>query len=310
MNASAPRSGVLVADKAAAMTSFDVVALVRRRLRLRPVGHAGTLDPGAVGVLPILIGEATKLMPYLQDMDKEYLATLRFGVRTDTLDLEGRVMATSPVPPLDHEGLTRITRAFVGRIKQVPPMYSALRHEGRRLYELARRGVEVARAPREVTVHAITVEEVAPPTATLRIACGKGTYVRTLAADLGEAVGCGAAVERLVRTRVGPFGLPEAIACAEIGAATADDLWRRVLPPEAALTGWPVVHLDARAAPRFLQGQAVEVTTPLGRTGGFVAVHGAEGGFVGVGELTAAGGRVRPARILHADRPGPRVLPA
>src|SRR2546425_1553542 len=146
MTASAPRSGVLVVDKAAGMTSFAVVALVRRRLGPRRVGHAGTLDPGAVGVLPVLIGEATKLMPYLQDMDKEYLATLRFGVRTDTLDLDGRVIATSPVPLLDRDVLTRITRAFVGRIKQVPPMYSALHHEGRRLYELARRGVEVARA--------------------------------------------------------------------------------------------------------------------------------------------------------------------
>ncbi|HEV8640759.1 MAG TPA: tRNA pseudouridine(55) synthase TruB [Methylomirabilota bacterium] len=310
MTESAPRSGVLVVDKAAGITSFDVVALVRRRLRPRRVGHAGTLDPGAVGVLPVLIGEATKLMPYLQDMDKEYLATLRFGVRTDTLDLDGRVIATSPVPPLDRDVLIRITRAFVGRIKQVPPMYSALHHEGRRLYELARRGLEVVRAPREVMVHAITVEEVVPPTAMLRIVCGKGTYVRTLAADLGEAVGCGAAIERLVRSRVGPFGLGEAVASSEISGAVADALWRRVLPPEATLAGWPVIRLDAPAALRFLQGQAAEVMPPLGRSGRFVAVHAAEGGFFGVGELMADGGRVRPARILHADRPGPRVLPA
>jgi tRNA pseudouridine55 synthase len=305
------RSGVLAVVKASGMTSFDVVALVRRRLGVRRVGHGGTLDPGAVGVLPILIGEATKLMPYLLDWDKEYLATLRLGLKTDTHDLGGRVLAEAPVPPLSGEALTRATRSFVGRIRQVPPMYSAIHHEGRRLYELAREGVEVPREAREVVVHAITVEEVAPPTVRLRIVCGKGTYVRALAADLGEALGCGAIVERLVRERVGPFELSRALPTAELGAWRPDAVWAQVLPPESALAGWPVVRLVARATESFLHGQTVAgiPSTMSSRPGRrFVAVHAVGGGFLGVGELI--GGRIKPARILHADHPGSRVLPA
>ena len=182
------RSGILVVDKPAAATSFDMVARLRRRLGVRRIGHAGTLDPDATGVLPLLIGEATKLVAYLQDEGKEYRATIRFGVTTDTQDITGRVLATAPVPPLTREGLTTATRAFVGPIRQVPPMFSALHHEGQRLYELARAGVEVAREPREVVVHEIVVEDVAETTATLRIACGRGTYIRTVAADLGAAL--------------------------------------------------------------------------------------------------------------------------
>ncbi len=304
------RSGVLVVAKAAGLTSFDVVSLVRRRLRVRRVGHAGTLDPGAVGVLPVLIGEATKLTPYLTDQDKEYRAVLRLGLSTDTHDLSGRVLAEAPVPPLTVEELTRATRPFVGRIRQVPPMYSAVHHQGRRLYELAREGREVPREPREVVIHAITVEEVDPPRATLKIACGKGTYVRALAADLGVALGCGAVVERLTRLRVGPFGLEEAISSTEIPATAPEALWSRVQPPAAALAGWPTVRLDARAAATFLHGQAVEARGESGGPERFVAVSTTAGHFLGVGERVGGGRWIKPARILHADHPGPRVLPA
>jgi tRNA pseudouridine55 synthase len=168
-------AGVLVVDKAAGVTSFDAVALVRRRLGLKRVGHAGTLDPDATGVLPMLLGEATKLMAYLADQDKEYVATLRLGVTTDTGDLSGRVLAEAPVPALDRDQVDEVCRPFVGRIKQVPPMYSAVHHGGRRLYELAREGVEVVREPREVVIHAIEVRAFALPDVEVRVVCGKGT---------------------------------------------------------------------------------------------------------------------------------------
>jgi tRNA pseudouridine55 synthase len=304
----ATRSGVLVVAKAAGMTSFDVVALVRRRLGARRVGHAGTLDPDATGVLPILIGEATKLMAYMQEFDKEYVVTVRFGVRTDTLDLSGRVLATAPVPALDRERLIKATRPFVGRIKQIPPMYSAIHHEGQRLYELARKGVEVPREPRTVVVRSMDVAGVELPRATLRIVCGKGAYVRSLVADLGDALGCGAAVEHLVRVRVGPFALRDAVPSAEVASSPAPALWARVLPPEAAMAGWPVVRLEPRVAAAFLNGQSVTAVPYPPGAARFVAVHASVGGFLGVGEFL--GGRVKPARILHADGPGPRVLPA
>lgn len=301
-------AGILVVDKRAGVTSFDAVAEVRRRLRVRRVGHAGTLDPGATGVLPILVGEATKLMPYLVHQDKEYRATLRLGVTTDTLDAGGRVLTTAPVPTLTREQAQLACRPFIGRIRQVPPMYSAVHHEGRRLYELARQGIEVDRRPREAVVHAIAVEEIGEERLTLRVVCGKGTYVRVLAADLGAALGCGALVEHLVRTRVGPFDLAHAVAWEELTVAAASALWARVLPPEAALAGWATVRLDLVAARHFVNGQAVEV--PGAPPAGPVRVHAADGSFLGIGEGIAGGKRVKPVRILNVDRPGTRVLPA
>ncbi len=308
--AAARSSGVLVVDKAAGMTSHDVVALGRRRLGLRRVGHAGTLDPAATGVLPILLGEATKLMPYLAEQDKAYVVTIRLGVTTDTQDLQGRILAERPVPPLTPETVARAARGFVGRIRQVPPMYSAVRHEGRRLYELAREGREVSRQPREVVVHALDVEEVSPPSVRLRVVCGKGTYVRTLVADLGEALGCGAVVERLVRTRVGPFTLDGAVPVPALASLPVDALRERVRPPEAALAGWPVIRLGPAEARAFTQGRTVAAPPGQRLDGPLVAVHEGQGRLLGVGSVVGGGAGVKPARILHADSPGPRVLPA
>ncbi len=324
------RSGILVVDKGRGATSFDVVALARRRLGVRRIGHAGTLDPDATGVLPILIGEATKLTPYLVDQDKEYLATVRFGVTTDTHDVSGRVLAEAPVDDLSPARLEDACRAFVGRIKQVPPMYSAVHHQGRRLYELARAGIEVERAPREVVVRSILIEKIDGPRAALRVVCGKGTYVRVLAADLGAALGCGGAVESLVRCRVGPFDLRDALSWPELtegrseapggrseapggrseAPAGRQALWSRVRPVEAALVGWPVVRLDGPGAMTFGHGQPADVIPAAATTEGFVRVHDIAGPMIGVGELTAGGSKVRPIRILHADRPRTRSLPA
>jgi tRNA pseudouridine55 synthase len=303
-------SGILVLDKKAGVTSFDAVAIVRRRLRARRVGHAGTLDPGATGVLPILVGEATKLAPWLVDQDKEYVAGIRFGVTTDTHDIGGRVLAEAPVPALTREMLERACRPFVGRIRQTPPMYSAVHHEGRRLYELAREGIEVERRPREVVVHAIDVEDVHEATATLRVRCGKGTYVRALAADLGRALGSGGVVERLVRTRVGPFTLERAVTWAALTELPADALGALLLPPESALAAWVGVSLDGGAARRFTHGQAVDVTPLAAAAGTPVRVHDASGRLLGVGEVTPGAARVKPLRLLNADRPGTPVLPA
>ena len=256
-------TGILVLDKTAGVTSFDAVALVRRRLGLKRVGHAGTLDPEATGVLPILLGEATKLMPYLADQDKEYVATLRLGVTTDTGDLSGRVTATAPVPALGRDEVEAACRPFVGRIKQVPPMYSAVHHGGRRLYELAREGQEVVREPREVVIHAIEVEEAA-----------------------GDSV------------------LP----WPALAEGPSTEVWARVQAADAALAGWPAVRLDSRAAAQLEHGQTVSIAPPGAAAGTLVRVHAADGRLLGVGEVLT-GGRTRPVRMLHADRPGTRVLP-
>jgi tRNA pseudouridine55 synthase len=291
------RSGILVLDKPAGVTSFDAVAEARRRLGVRRIGHAGTLDPAAVGVLPLLVGEATKLMPYLVDQDKEYVATVRLGVTTDTHDLAGRVLRTAPVPDLTVEAVTAACRAFVGVIEQVPPMYSALHHEGRRLYELARRGVEVERPARRVTVHALDVERLEGSTLQVRVVCGKGTYVRALAADLGTALGCGAAVEALTRTRVGPYTRERAVPWTRLASAPWDDL----LDPATALPGWPAVTLSPREAVAFAHGQAVSAPG-LPDPAVLVRVHDADGRLLGIATASDRA-RLQPVRLLNADRP-------
>ena len=300
------RSGILPVEKGPGVTSFQVVAHLRRLLRAPRIGHGGTLDPAATGLLPILIGEATKLTPYLVDLDKEYVATVRLGVATETQDLSGAVTETRPVPALDAATIETALTPFVGVIRQVPPMFSALHRGGKRLYELARQGVEVVREPREVTVHSIRLESVTLPDFVIRVRCGKGTYVRTLAADLGAALGCGAALAGLVRTRVGPYALEAAVAWDDLREARAGEpLWARVLAPDTALLALAPVQLDAAGARAFAHGQAVAVSD---RVAGLVRVYGPDGGLLGVGQ--GLGDRVKPERLLHADPPRPSVLPA
>jgi tRNA pseudouridine55 synthase len=295
-----------VVDKASGVTSFQVVAWLKRLLGAVRIGHGGTLDPGATGVLPILIGEATKLVPYLMDQDKEYRAAIRLGVTTDTQDLGGRVRTTAMVPPLTREVIEEASRTLVGSIKQTPPMYSALHHHGQRLYKLARAGLEVERPPREVVVHEIMVDEVALPMIVIRVRCGKGTYIRALAADLGARLGVGGAVAELVRLRVGPFSQAGAMPWPAAEASSSSALWRRVLPPDAAMLPYPAIELDSGAARSVLHGQTVRADVP---GAGVVRLYGDGGAFLGVGRLLGDG-RVKPERILHADHPGTRVLPA
>ena len=299
------RSGVLPVDKGPGVTSFQVVAQLRRVLRAPKIGHGGTLDPAATGLLPILIGEATKLTPYLVGLDKEYLATVRLGVTTDTQDLSGTVLESRHVPELAGADIERALERFVGAIRQVPPMYSALHHEGRRLYELAREGVEVDRPPREVTVYSIHLERLALPDVVIRVRCGKGFYVRTLAADLGEALGAGGALAQLVRTRVGPYRLEDAAPWDTVlNARDSAALWSRVLPPDSALEAMQEARLSGPSARAFVNGQSV--TDP--GAAGPVRVYGADGALLGIG--IRRGAFVKPERLLHADPPRPRVLPA
>jgi tRNA pseudouridine55 synthase len=307
---SGARSGILVLDKGPGVSSFQAVAHLRRLLGAHKVGHGGTLDPGAIGVLPVLVNEATKLSRYFADLDKEYVAIVRLGVVTDTQDLSGAVLRTSPVPALTAEDLEGALAPFVGTIRQVPPMFSALHHGGKRLYEWARRGIEVERQPREVTVHALALESVALPSVTLRVVCGRGTYVRTLCADLGEALGCGAALERLVRTRVGPYTIDGAVPWARVlEAGSGTLLWGGLLPADSVLDHRPSVRLGTAEVEALLHGRIVLLSERLPATEGPVRLYSAGGEFLGVGEIAQGGAAVRPERILHGDRARPRRLP-
>jgi len=258
---------LLVVDKPCGLSSFAVVKRVRALLgkRQERVGHGGTLDPFASGVLPICMGEGTKVLPFLLNADKTYEAVVRFGVETDTLDLTGQVLAERPVGDLTAAVVEGALLSFRGVIEQVPPMFSALKRDGKPLYKYARAGVTVERAPRTVTIHALDlVAFEAPDRARLRICCSKGTYIRSLAADLGRKIGVGGHLIELRRTASGPFRIEQAVTLDEIGACIADGRPLPLLSPLQALSHLPVVTVDDAGALTLARGQRMDWTVLSG----------------------------------------------
>jgi tRNA pseudouridine55 synthase len=239
-------AGFLIIDKPGGRTSHDVVAAVRRISGVKRVGHAGTLDPMATGVVVVAVGRCTRLIRFVQDTDKEYLATARFGEMTDTLDADGQILEREPMSFTTKE-LVEVSRRFVGTIMQVPPMVSALKVGGRRLYEIAREGGEVEREARQVQIHELEIIEVGPPPypdVSFRVVCGKGTYIRSLADDMAAALGGRAHLTALRRTRVGGSSLDAAITLDELG-----ERWpRALLRPADVLAAMPQVTVTADVA--------------------------------------------------------------
>lgn len=287
--------GVLLLDKPGGMTSNSALQGARRLFSAAKAGHTGTLDPLATGLLPLCFGEATKFSADLLEADKTYEADLLFGATTDTGDAEGEVVESRPVS-FSGADLERALLRFVGAIEQIPPMYSALKRNGRPLYELARQGVEVARAARAVTIHELVLLDHAHDRCRLRVRCSKGTYVRTLAADIGELLGCGAHLTALRRTAVGPLRLADALTLDSIAALAEERRGELLLAPDALLQSLPAVELDAVAMARFMHGNPVAtgaVTVPGKRR-----VYGG-GLLLGVGDVDAAG-ELKPRRLVCA----------
>jgi len=250
--------GVLLLDKPPGLSSNDALQKVRRLLRAEKAGHTGTLDPLATGVLPLCFGAATKFSQIHLDADKTYEATLQLGVTTTTGDAEGELLESRPVPPLDAERLQAVARQFTGAITQVPPMHSALKKDGRALYEYARAGQSVERTPRVITIHSLELapdlSDAAQTTLKMRASVSKGTYIRTLAEDIGEALGCGAHLSALRRTATGAFDVAGCITLDALAALDEPLRLARLLPPRALLAGLPTVTLDVDNAARFLGG--------------------------------------------------------
>jgi tRNA pseudouridine55 synthase len=255
---------VLVVDKPCGPSSFAVVKRVRALLgkQREKVGHGGTLDPFASGVLPICVGEGTKVLPFLLDSDKTYQAVVRFGVETDTLDLTGQVVAEHPVRDLTAAAVEAGLAQFRGGIEQVPPMFSALKRGGKPLYRYARAGLVIERAPRKVTVHALDLLRFeAPDRAYLHICCSKGTYVRSLAADLGRQLGVGAHLVELRRTASGPFRIEQALTLDQLADRIADGRPLPMLSPLQALSHLPSVAVDDAGARALSLGQRMDWLT-------------------------------------------------
>jgi tRNA pseudouridine55 synthase len=301
--------GILLVDKPAGPTSHDVVQRVRRALGTASAGHTGTLDPAATGLLAICLGDALKLQRWLADGDKAYLAMVAFGAATTTEDAEGTVIERGDPSGLTEAAIRTALGPLTGVIDQVPPMYSAVRVDGRRLHEAARAGETVERSARKVTVHSLELGELLPVgddglrRAHLAVRCGKGTFVRTLAADLGRALGVPAHLGALRRTVAGPFTIDEALpleALERLAASDRSALLRRIVAPADAVSFLPLAEVDANGAIALSRGRQ------LGRPGepdGLVRVVGPDGALVAVGEVKAE--RLRPVRVITAP-----VLPS
>lgn len=291
--------GVLILDKPLGLTSNAVLQRVRGIYGARKAGHTGSLDPLASGVLPICLGEATKLSAVLLDAPKRYRVSIILGVTTTTGDAAGEVIERRPVEGVTTERVAAALAALQGEIEQIPPMYSALKHQGQRLYALAQQGIEVARAPRPVTVYEALLRAVSGPVVEAEFHCSKGTYVRTLAEDLGASLGCGAHVGALRRIQAASFGLDRAVtldALAEMSGQGSAALDALLIAPGDALADWPRLTLAPDDTRAVSHGQAVSVghALPPGR----VRIFSAGGTFLGLGQV-GDDGRLQPNRLLH-----------
>ncbi len=296
-NSGRPVHGILLIDKPKGISSNKALQQVKNLFKAQKAGHTGSLDPLATGVLPVCLGEATKVSGFLLDADKKYRVQIKLGEKTTTADAEGEIIATAPVDAITESSIADVLPGFTGVQQQLPPMYSALKHNGERLYKLAREGVEVERKPREITIFSLDLISVDLPYFELDVHCSKGTYVRTLAEDIGEKLGCGAHVTELRRTAVGvfeaePVTLEELESAAEQGFSELDAL---MMPTDSALCDWQEVHLSTDMSYYLRQGQAVMV--PRAPANGMVRLYDQKNGFLGVGVIQSDG-KVAPKRLI------------
>ncbi|HDP35823.1 MAG TPA: tRNA pseudouridine(55) synthase TruB [Candidatus Hydrogenedentes bacterium] len=294
-------NGILLVDKPQGMTSHDVVDALRKASRIRRIGHTGTLDPRATGLLILCIGQATRLSQFFSDLDKAYEGVMRLGVETSSHDLDGEVRAENPVPEtLTREAIGAVCGEFVGDIKQIPPMVSAIKIGGRRLYKIARDGGEIERPARPVTIHCFDVTCWNPPDAGIRVACSSGAYVRTLCHDVGRQIGCGAALAQLRRMRVGRYSVENA---APLDAfAVPEDVSARLIPMDDALD-MPEARVDAARAAIVRSGGAVSTNAlpaPCPVTTGLVQIKDSAGKLIAIAQAqpTAMGARLQPKRVF------------
>lgn len=293
-------NGILLLNKPVGLTSNEALQQVKRLYWARKAGHTGSLDPLADGLLPICFGSATKISGFLLDADKRYRVRIRLGETTATGDSEGEVLKRHPTDGVTEAAVRAALEKFRGNILQLPPMYSALKHKGERLYNLARKGIEVEREPRPVCIHALELLDFDLPELTLDVHCSKGTYVRTLAEDIGGELGCGGHVVALTRTAVGPFAAEGMVELETVERLTEAREFAQMesllLPVDSALTAWPELLLSSDAAYYLQQGQAVLV--PKAPTEGWVRLYTADHRFLGAGQIQDDG-RVAPKRLMQ-----------
>ena len=291
-----PVDGVLLLNKPVGITSNAALQKAKWLLNAKKAGHTGTLDPFADGLLPLCFGEATKFSAYLLDADKHYRAVLQLGVTTTTGDPEGEILATRDAH-VSRAEIEALLPRFTGEIEQIPPMHSALKHQGRPLYEYARAGIEIERPPRQVTIRALELIECDLPRVVLDVQCSAGTYIRTLAQDIGAALGCGAHLTELKRTAAGGFRLDQAHTLTELEALDAPLRPSLLLPADCLVAHLPAIQLDAADAGALCRGRSVAHTTDHQ---GLVRIYAAPGTFIGLANIDA--GHLIPRRLIATQQ--------
>lgn len=282
-------NGVIILNKPRGSSSHRMVSIVRRALDMKKIGHTGTLDPGATGVLPILIGTATRASDLLTAQDKRYRATVLLGTVTDTLDTDGEVIAENPVSVTESD-IRSIVSGFVGNIEQLPPMFSAVQVGGQRLYHLARQGIEIERKPRSVTIYSIEILSIDIPRVTIDVHCSKGTYIRTLAADIGDKLGCGACIESLTRTQSGDFLIENSVTPEQLSELSEKgEAESVIIPTDKLFPDYEAVQLDKKRADRVKNG--VPIYFGGKDFGQKLRIYDENGNFIALSEVSETDGR-------------------
>jgi tRNA pseudouridine55 synthase len=287
-------SGVLLLDKPLGYSSNQALQKIKLLYQAAKAGHTGTLDPLATGLLPLCFGEATKFAHFLTDADKVYIATVKFGITTNTGDAEGQVLSVKDVN-ISKMQLEQVCSQFLGVISQVPPMYSALKHEGKAMYEYARAGVEIERAARAVTIHNIEINAFDRDVATITVKCSKGTYIRTLAEDIGAQIGCGAHLIGLRRTATANYHINQAITIEQFEAMSEAQRALLLMPADSAIADLPAITLDVDSAFYLQQGQAILHSGNIPE--GLIRLYNEQGEFLGLGEQQSDG-KIAPKRLI------------
>jgi len=293
--------GILNINKPPGKTSFGVVAAVKRLSGERRAGHSGTLDPDATGVLPVCLGRGTRIVEFLMDATKTYRAEIELGVSTDTYDASGKITRRGDASGIDRAEVESALEAFRGPIRQTPPMYSAVKHRGQPLYKLARAGIEIERKSRTVTIHRLELLDWQPPSATVEVECSKGTYIRSLANDLGQALGCGAHLKSLVRTRCGIFDIKDAVSLAQLEEASRHGYWEHfVYPVDIVLQDYDAVVVDDAGEEAIKKGSplALEQENRGDSPQKYCRAYSADGRFLGVLRYAADKGVWQPKKVL------------
>lgn len=290
-------SGVIVIDKPIGMTSHDVVQIVRKGTNIRRAGHTGTLDPRASGVLVVLVGPAVRLSEYVSASDKRYQAVIQLGTTTDTYDADGRVLSTTSVD-ISEKQFDDVLQSFVGEIEQVPPPYSSVKVKGRHAYDMARNGEEVDLEPRMINVYNLDLLEWAPPEAVIDVYCSSGTYVRSLAHDLGEKLGCGAHLIGLRRTKSGRFTLRDAVPLRKLREAFENETWQKfIIPAAEALSDWPAIQLNADQLDIVRHGRRIPAEKGSGKMARAISESGE---LIGLLELVPETDEWQPKKVFSS----------